>query len=157
SLVVFWIFLGLLALGQAASISTNDDETAADPCVSESYTWGTPALNEFKLCVNGAAFTIECNPNFYYVQNSTIAGCVPASLLDSKCIDVNIQPPVCSISKLHQMLRSNTLTHFYVCESLNAEPELLPCPDGKVFAENNEYAGCFDWVKWREVSGCHTY
>ncbi|KAH8408657.1 hypothetical protein KR215_009823 [Drosophila sulfurigaster] len=153
----FWIFLGLLALHQVACRFVDEDQIVSPPCVSQTDTWGSPALNEFHLCANNVTYTITCSPNFYYVSNSTVAGCIPAALMDPQCIDVHLQPPACTANNLWRMLRSNTLTGFYVCQSVDVKPELYPCPDGKKFAENDEYSGCFDWEMWRKVSGCKTY
>ncbi|KAH8381496.1 hypothetical protein KR093_006868, partial [Drosophila rubida] len=130
---------------------------APEPCVYASQTWGTSTLNAFKFCVDGVTLSSTCIANHYYVSNSTISGCVPAAQMDPQCIDVTLKPPVCTGNNLRQMQRSSVITQFYICESENAEPTVINCPDGKIFANNNGWLGCFEWEQWRIASGCNTY
>ncbi|XP_062124147.1 integumentary mucin C.1 isoform X1 [Drosophila sulfurigaster albostrigata] len=146
--------------------STTPSSTTAAPggttvtpetCVYETQTWGVPQLNAFKFCVNGEVKTTTCIANHYYVSNAKVSGCIPAADVDPLCIDTTIKAPVCTGNNLRQMQRSSSLTSYYLCTAEGAQPDLLPCLNGKVFANNNGYLGCFDWPQWRTASGCDTY
>ncbi|KAH8408451.1 hypothetical protein KR215_005698, partial [Drosophila sulfurigaster] len=126
-------------------------------CVYETQTWGVPQLNAFKFCVDGEVKTTTCIANHYYVSNDKVSGCIPAADVDPLCIDTTITAPVCTGNNLRQMQRSSSLTSYYLCTAEGAQPDLLPCLNGKVFANNNGYLGCFDWPQWRTASGCVTY
>ncbi|XP_017079644.1 uncharacterized protein LOC108113562 [Drosophila eugracilis] len=144
------IFFGLLALTSAASVGTASNVT--EVCQSEDELWGGEDIRKFYFCLNDKVIADECDSGYYFVNNATICGCLPAAQMNPSCVNLDAAKPDCTGISKTQPQPSADVASFYLCANDTATE--LACPDGKAFVNQDGYLGCFVWTQWRSLRNC---
>ncbi|EDW45148.1 GM10166 [Drosophila sechellia] len=119
------IFFGILALGYAASVGT-----ASEVCQSEDELWGGEDIRKFYFCLDGKVITDECDSGYYFVNNATFTGCLPADLMKPSCVNLNTKVLDCTRDPARCTPGSpDDVASFYLCTAEGAT--MLPVSDGK--------------------------
>ncbi|XP_017052394.1 uncharacterized protein LOC108095730 [Drosophila ficusphila] len=144
------IFFGLLALCNAASSGYASNVTTV--CQSQDELWGSEDLRKFYFCLDNEVIADECDPGTYFVNNATICGCLPSSMMKPSCVNLDATVPDCTGNSKLQPHAASDVASFYLCT--NDGPLQLSCPDGKAFVDQDGYLGCFEWTQWRQLRDC---
>ncbi|KAH8381822.1 hypothetical protein KR009_000447 [Drosophila setifemur] len=148
----FLICVGLLALIYAASLGDAADP-ATEVCQSEDELWGGEDIHRFYFCLDGQVMSDECDPGTYFVDNSTVSGCVPSDMMNPTCVNLDVKVPDCTGANKMQPQAADEVTNFYLCTSEG--PKELSCEDGHAFVDSDGYLGCFNWTQWRNLRNCN--
>ncbi|XP_030371645.1 uncharacterized protein LOC115625631 [Scaptodrosophila lebanonensis] len=131
-------------------------EAGVAGCLSENEAWADPDINQFNFCYNGEKQSLSCDKNTYFVNNGTVAGCIPADEMSPNCVNEDITVGPCEGANLYQPQPSKTIGNFWLCVEEGADPIELSCESGKAFVEKDGYMGCFEWDEWRTIRDCVT-
>ncbi|XP_013108336.1 uncharacterized protein LOC106087739 [Stomoxys calcitrans] len=146
--------LAIIAVVAATVLLQVQAQNLVQGCKYENELWPSDDGTKFYLCVgDDLALEQSCEPNTFFVKNSTVAGCVPLSEVDGNCI-YHVGPPTCTGISLSQPQPHELPTNFYLCPVSGGEPLVMTCPDQKAFVNQDGYLGCFTWPSWREIRGC---
>ncbi|XP_022212613.2 uncharacterized protein LOC111067671 [Drosophila obscura] len=140
------IFLGVLAVCWSASV------VEQQACQSQDELWGGEDIRKFYFCINDQVIEDECDTGYYFVNNATYSGCLPAKLLNPQCVNLDAVEPDCKGLSAEQPQPCDTLTNFYLCTADGVTK--MSCADNKAFVNQDGYLGCFPWAEWRLLRNC---
>ncbi|EDV90630.1 GH14073 [Drosophila grimshawi] len=129
--------------------------TVPAKCLYQSMTWAAEDLRKYYWCLNDKPRLSTCKEDYYYVNNATVSGCIPAAKMNPACVNLDIAVGPCEGINLKQPQASYILTNFWLCTEAGAEPVELTCVEDKAFIKQDGYLGCFDWATWRSLRSCN--